>query len=109
MRRKILVTASAMILAAQFGSPASAAEPTTEQLSAIAGYLEANDVDGLRSYVDSYPELTEGNTPLAALLRRFMVESIGGNDFYGFRRDFSGSIDGGPSGSPSGPSGAAGY
>ena len=109
MRRKILVTASAMVLAAQLGTPASAAEPTTEQLGAIASYLEANDVEGLRAYVDAYPELAEGDTPLAALLRRFMVESIGGNGFYRFRPDLSDSVGAqqsdGPSGGPSGPPG----
>ena len=41
MRRRILVTASAMLLAAQLGSPVAAAEPSSEQLSLIAAYLEA--------------------------------------------------------------------
>ena len=103
MRRKILVTASAMILAAQLGAPASAAEPSTEQLGRIATYLEANDVEGLRSYLDVYPELAEGDTPLAALLRRFLVESATGNEYYRFRPDLSDAIDGGAPGSPSGP------
>lgn len=113
MRRKILVTASAMMLAAQLGNPASAAEPTTEQLGAIASYLETNDVEGLRAYVEAYPELTEGDTPLAALLRRFMVESIGGNRFYRFRPDLSDSVNdrrsGGSSSGPGAGPGAPGY
>lgn len=105
MRRKILVTASAMMLAAQLGSPASGAEPSTEQLGAIARYLEENDVQGLRSYVRAYPELAEGDTPLAALLRRFMVESLVGNGFHGFRPDLS---DGGGA-APGAAAGALGY
>lgn len=111
MRRKILVTASAMMLAAQLGSPVAAAQPSTEQLGAIARYLEANDVEGLRAYLDAYPELAEGATPLAALLRRFLVESVGGNDFYRFRPDLSDAIDAGPSGGSgpqSGPGGPGG-
>jgi hypothetical protein len=89
MRHKILVTASAMMLAAQLGSPVWTAEPTTEQLGIIAAYLESNDVGGLRDYLAEYPELAEGETPLATLLRRFLVESAVGNDFYRFRPDLS--------------------
>ena len=103
MRRKILVTASAMMLATQLGAPVSAAEPTTQQLSTIAAYLEANDVDGLRSYLDAYPELAEGSTPLAVLLRRFLVESVAGNRYYRFRPDLSDALDQSPSASPSRP------
>jgi len=109
MRRRILITASAMILAAQIGSPVSAAEPSTEQLSVIARYLEANDVRGLRSYLDIYPELAEGDTALAALLRRFLVESAG-NGYFRFRPDLSDAVrspsQGGGGGAPQrGPSG----
>lgn len=105
MRRKILVTASAMLLAAQLGSPLSAAQPTTEQLSLIAAYLEANDVQGLRAYLRAYPELAEGDTPLAILLRRFLVESAGGNDYYRFRPNLSDSDAGSaPQAGPPGPS-----
>ena len=106
MRRKILVLASAMVLAAQLGSPVAAEQPSTEQLNAIAGYLEANDVQSLRSYLEAYPELAEGDTPLAALLRRFLVESLAGNDFFRFRPDLSDSLNsepGGEAGAPRSP------
>ncbi|MFT3972568.1 MAG: hypothetical protein QM699_03690 [Amaricoccus sp.] len=109
MRRRILVTASAMILATQLGSPAAAAEPTTEQLSTISSLLESNDVEGLRGYLTLHPDLAEGDSPLAALLRRFMVESVGGNEFFSYRNR-SGSSDGGDSSdstpSAGGPPGA---
>jgi hypothetical protein len=91
MRRKVLVTVTAMMLAAQLGSPLSA-EPTTEQLGAIAGYLEENDVQGLRDYLALHPELAEGDTPLAALLRRFLVESAGGR-FFQFEPNLSDTVD----------------
>ena len=55
MRRKVVVTVSAMIVAAQLGSPLVAAQPTVAQLGEIAGYLEANDVDGLRGYLGREP------------------------------------------------------
>lgn len=87
-----------MLLAAQFGSPA-AADPTTAQLSAIAAYLEANDVEGLRTYLAQYPDLAEGTTPLAVLLRRFLVESASGNSYYRFRPN----VSDGPQAAPSGP------
>jgi hypothetical protein len=81
MRRKALVTVSAMMLAASLGSPLPAAPPSAEQLNVIAGYLEANDVQGLRDYLEVYPELAEGSTTLAALLRRFLVESAASRYF----------------------------
>jgi hypothetical protein len=110
MRRKILVMASAMMLAAQIGSPASAEQPSTEQLSTIADYLEANDVDGLRAYLDVNPELTEGSTPLAGLLRRFLVESTAGNDYFRFRPDLSDAITSQSGGGAATPSpGVSGY
>jgi hypothetical protein len=89
MRRKVVVTVSAMIVAAQLGSPLLAAQPTVEQLGEIAGYLEANDVDGLRDYLDANPELAEGNTTLAQLLRRFLSESADLTTYLGFRPDLS--------------------
>ncbi len=73
-----------MMLAAPLGSPLSAAQPSPEQLTAIADYLEVNDVQGLRDYITLYPELTEGETTLALLLRRFMVESIAADTFFRF-------------------------
>lgn len=93
MRRRILVTASAMMLATQLGSPVAGAEPTTEQLSTISNLLETNDVDGLRGYLSDHPELAEGDTPLASLLRRFLVESVGGNDFFRYRNRSSSDSD----------------
>jgi hypothetical protein len=84
VRRKVLVTVTAMMLAAPLGSPLSAAQPSPEQLTAIANYLEVNDVQGLRDYITLYPELTEGETTLALLLRRFMVESIAADTFFRF-------------------------
>ena len=84
-----MVTVSAMMLAAQLGSSAYSAEPTTEQLNTIIGYLESNDVQGLRSYIEQHPELTEGDTTLARLLRRFMVESVDVGSYHGFPSDLS--------------------
>lgn len=74
VRRRIGATVSAMIVAFQLGS-ASAAEPTVEQLDDIRGILADNDVSGLRSYLAANPELLEGDTQLAELLRTFLLES----------------------------------
>jgi hypothetical protein len=97
-----------MMLATQLGSPAAAAEPTTDQLSTISSLLERNDVEGLRAFISSHPELAEGTTPLAALLRRFQVESVGGNDFFRYRNrtDDGGPNDGQATDSPGGSPGA---
>jgi hypothetical protein len=89
MRRKVVVTVSAMIVAAQLGSPVGAAQPTVEQLGEIAGYLEGNDVDGLRDYLDTNPDLAEGDTTLARLLRRFLSESADVPTYLGFQPDLS--------------------
>jgi hypothetical protein len=92
MRRKALVTVSAMMLAAQLGSPLTAAEPSAEQLATIAGLLEANDVSGLRGYLSEHPELAQGDSTLALLLRRFLVESAAAS-YFRFEPDLSDSLD----------------
>ena len=94
MRRKILVTVQALVLAAHLGSPLAAAEPSAEQLAALAGYLEANDVRGLRDYLSLYPDLAEGDTTLAVLLRRFLVESAVASRFFRFQPNLSDSLSG---------------
>jgi hypothetical protein len=105
MRRKALVTVSAMMLAASLGGPLAAAQPSAEQLGAIAAYLESNDVQGLRDYLEVHPELAEGDTTLAALLRRFLIESTAPR-FFRFQPDLSDAIDDQSDGTPSQPDSA---
>lgn len=93
MRRKIVVTVSAMMIAARLGSPLMAAAPSSDQLGEIANYLESNDVQGLRDYLDVNPDLTEGNTTLARLLREFLAESENVGTFLGFKSDLSDSFN----------------
>ena len=88
----VLVLVTAMILAAQPGS-AAAAQPNSEKLADIARYPEANDVQGLRDFLYRYPELMEGNTTLANLLRRFMVESLAADQFFRFEPDLSDGVN----------------
>ena len=92
MRRKLLVTVTALSLAVRLGSELHAAPPDEQQLSTIARYLESNDVEGLRSYVKVNPDLAEGNTPLAELLRRFMVESLAAGSFFRFQPNLSDAV-----------------
>lgn len=70
--RKLSVSISALVLAAQLGSPVLAAEPTLEQLSRIEEFLAGNDVDGLRDYIERNPELLEGDSQMARLLELFL-------------------------------------
>lgn len=93
LRRKVAVTVSAMMIAAKLGSPLMAAAPTSEQLGEIAAYLETNDVQGLRDYLDGNPDLTEGDTTLARLLREFLDESANVGTFLGFQPDLSDSFN----------------
>lgn len=74
LRRRLGATVSAMILAVHLGSPA-VADPSVDQLSEIRELLAQNNVAALRSYLDTNPELLEGDSRLAVLLRRFVLES----------------------------------
>ena len=75
MKRRYGVAISAMILAAQLAGPAHAAEPSLEQLETISALLDANDVQELRAYLLSHPELLDGTTDLSLLLSAYMEES----------------------------------
>lgn len=74
MNRQIGILVSAMILGAQLGSPAGAAEPTTDQLREIAQMLSSDDYPGLRSYLRANPGLLVEDTTLSGLLREFLAE-----------------------------------
>jgi hypothetical protein len=89
MRRQVLVTVSAMLMATHLGGALSAAEPNLQQLEVIAELLTEKDVTGLRDYLEAHPELTEGDTYLARLLREFMAESEDLATLLGFQPDLS--------------------
>ena len=89
MRRKVVVTVSAMMVAAQLGSSVALAQPSVEQLGDIAELLSDNDVQGLRNYLRANPELAEGETTLARLLREFMTESADTSTYLGFRPELA--------------------
>ena len=89
MKRKVGVTVAALILAAQLGSPLAAQQPSLEQLTEVAGLLAENDVEGLRAYIEANPELLDGDGPLAALFRRFLVESEDLATYLGLQPDLS--------------------
>lgn len=94
MRRRILVAVTALMLAGRLGSSYSMAQPTSDELSLIAEYLDANDVQGLRNYLKAHQELTQGNSSLAGLLRRFLVESAAPPGFFKFDRNLSDAVNG---------------
>ena len=75
LRRRLGATVSAMILAVQLGGIAAAAEPTVDQLVEIREYLAENDIGALRSYLEQYPDLLDGDSQLAILLRKFLLKS----------------------------------
>lgn len=97
MRRRYAIAVSALTLALHFGTPASAAAPTLEELGLIADLLDANDVEALRAYLLLRPWLLEGDTVLAELLREYMEESRDVAAFLGVRPslppDFLASMD----------------
>lgn len=92
MFRTFGITVSALILAAQLGSPLSAAEPSLDELSTIAGFLSNNNVRGLRAYLTQHPDLLQEDTTLAALLRDFMKQSENMNTFLGFQPGLRGAF-----------------
>lgn len=87
MKRRYGIAISAMILAVQFAGPARATEPSVEQLERIATLLDANDVGGMRDFLDLHPELLDGETELARLLRQYMDESDDPIAFIGVPRN----------------------
>lgn len=93
MKRKLGVTISAMLLAAQLGSPLAAAEPTVAQLLQIESYLENNDVLALRLYLQVHPELLVGDSEIAGLLREFYAESSDVTQYLSFEPDMRGAIE----------------
>ncbi len=84
-RRKLASSVSALILAAQLGSPVVAAEPNLEQLSRIEALLAENDVAGLRAYLDRNPGLLEGDGEMAQLMRDFLRASDELPGYLGYR------------------------
>ena len=77
MRRRYGVVISAAVLALQLAGSGSAqiAPPDLEELEIISALLDANDVAGLRRYLALNPELLEGESELAQLLRDYMEQS----------------------------------
>ena len=60
-------------------------------------------MQALRDYIEQHPELTEGDTTLAQLLRRFMVESVDVGSYLGFKPDLSDALGEGDLGLEEGP------
>jgi hypothetical protein len=94
MKRKVAITVSAMILAAQLGSPIAAQEPSLQHLTQIAALLTDNDIDGLRAYLEANPDLLEGDSQLAILLRRFMAEALDIATYLAFEPDLRDALGG---------------
>jgi hypothetical protein len=94
MKRKVAITVSAMILAAQLGSPIAAQEPSLQHLTQIAALLTENDIDGLRAYLEANPDLLEGDSQLAILLRRFMAEALDIATYLAFEPDLRDALGG---------------
>jgi len=92
MKRKIGITVSAMMIAVKLGTPVAAAPPTLDQLTEIASLLSENDVAALRSFLLLHPELLEGDTTLARLLREFMDSSGDVTTFLAFESDLRDAI-----------------
>ena len=87
MKRRYGVAVSAMILALQLGGVADAAEPSIAELEQIAALLDANDVQGMRSFLLLNPDLLQGDTDLARLLREYMEFSADLLEFVGIVPD----------------------
>ena len=92
MNKGLKTVVAAMVLGLQLGR-AIAAEPSLEQLAEIETLLSSNDVEALRSYLELHPELLEGETQLALLLRRFLAESANLTSFLGYSSDLRDALD----------------
>ena len=98
MKRRIGICVSAMMIAVKLGSPVAADPPTLDQLTEIAALLADNDVAALRDFLLLHPELLEGNTTLANLLREFMDSSGDVATFLAFESDLRDAIGQGSDG-----------
>lgn len=74
-RRHLAALIGGLLLGAQLGTVELAAAPTLDQLATMSEILAANDVAGLRAFVEANPDLLAGEDTIALLLRRFMEES----------------------------------
>lgn len=95
MKRRYGVVISAAMLALQLSGNAGAqvAAPALEELEAISALLDANDVEGLRAYLEIHPELLQGESELARLLRNYMLQSADMTAFLGIAEDATASSD----------------
>jgi len=76
MKRSLIVTVSALILAAHMGGPA-AAHFKTRQLLEIETLINEGHWTDLRRYISANPELLQGDDALALELAQFMEASKG--------------------------------
>lgn len=83
MKRSLIVTVSALVLAAHLGGPA-AAHFKTRQLLEIETMINENHWSDLRQYILANPELFEGDDALALELQRFLVATSGFFTFLNF-------------------------
>lgn len=78
IRRKLTVALAAMIVAGQINGTASVAAPTADQISVLQAHLAAGDVDAFVAFVQATPDLLQDDTPLASVLRQFLMMYAGG-------------------------------
>lgn len=76
MKRSLIATVSALVIASSFGAPAIA-HFKTSQLLEIETLIASNSWVKLRKYILAHPELLEGDDSLATELTSFMVASSG--------------------------------
>lgn len=95
MRRRYGVLVSATALALQLSGDASAQGAAVEldELETISALLDANDVEALRNYIAIHPELVEGDSALARLLREYMDQSADMAAFLGGWEAAAGFVD----------------
>lgn len=76
MKKSLIATVSALVIATQIGTPALASFKT-RQLLEINQLVNAGNWKDLRQYVFLNPELLEGNDALAIQLAQFMEDTSG--------------------------------
>lgn len=75
MKKRLAVTVAALLLGAQMSGKSDAAEPTIDQLEVISALIERGEIETLVVYLAENPQLTEGDSPVAVLLRQFLEEA----------------------------------
>lgn len=91
--KKLAVMAAAMAVASQIGSPQAVAAPNMEDLQMVRQMIANDEFTNLRSFIDENPQVLEGDTDFARVLREYYQQATNVIDDLGVARVERATID----------------